>query len=140
MRYGCEDVGGAAPFRGEARVGHGWNVQVQTEILGQFVALENLVEQSLVARSEQDGVVSHILVSDVGPEIEDKQRHGPVHFFEFLCSFLSRFGRGVQVLVRVVHICVGDHHVKALLPARSVLDNVLSIGASTLHLDGFNRG
>ena len=64
-------------------------MEVEAEIIGQFAAFEDLIEQALVSGSKQNRMVGDVFVSDVGSEVQYKKGHGPVHAFEFLCSLLS---------------------------------------------------
>ena len=52
--------GGVVAGRGQAGVGQGRDVQVLTEVVPQHFLAENLAQQRLVTRAEQDVVVAQV--------------------------------------------------------------------------------
>ena len=66
------------------RIGRGGAVQVEAEVVGEDAALENVVEESAVARSEEDGVMGDVLVAAVGGKEEDEEAHAVFAAGEFL--------------------------------------------------------
>ena len=61
-------------------------VQVQPEVVGQLRAVEDVVEQrrGSAGRTGRCGARSRSAYVDVGAEVEDEQRHRPVHALELL--------------------------------------------------------
>ena len=59
---------------------------------GQRGAVEDLLQQRLVARAEQHGVVGEARVLAVGAEVDDEQRHRPVHALEPAARWRRRRG------------------------------------------------
>ena len=81
-------------------------MEVEAEVFRKFAALEDVIEQPFVAWAKQNGVVSHVIVGDVRPEVEDEQRHRPVHLFQLSGTLLSGGRRGVESVVGVMHVGV----------------------------------
>ena len=51
-------------------------MQIQAEVVGQCLAIENVIEQTFVAFAHQHHVMRHIGILPVGTEVPDKQAHG----------------------------------------------------------------
>jgi hypothetical protein len=51
-------------------------VEVEREVVGEHLLLEDVVEQLFVARAQEDGVVRHVFVLPVGAEVPDEEGHG----------------------------------------------------------------
>ena len=81
-------------------------MEVEAEVVRQFVSFEDVIEQALVARAKQNRVVSHVIVSDVRPKIQNKQGHRPVHFFQLFGALLRRFRGGIEMFVGVMNVGV----------------------------------
>jgi len=86
-------------------------MQVETEVVGQLLVVENVVEQPFVPRPQQDGVVLHVLVGAVRPEVPDEQAHRVVHVLHLAVRpRVAVLGRH-EVPVGPAHVGVGDHEV-----------------------------
>ena len=76
VRYGCQHVKGIAALGCERGICFGRSMQVETEIFRQYLALEDVIQQSLVARSKNDGVVRNVGILPARAEIPDEQSVG----------------------------------------------------------------
>ena len=111
MRYGAEGIEGVAARRCHARFGGRGAVQVQAEVLGQVVALEDVVQQFLVAWPHQDHVVGHVFIALVGAEVPDKHAHRITPLVHFLVGPVAAVLRCDELAVRPHGVGVGHHHV-----------------------------
>jgi len=50
-------------------------VQIEQEVAREALVYEDIVEQPPVARPQQDFVVSDVVVSAIGAEVEHEERH-----------------------------------------------------------------
>ena len=76
MRNRRQHVEGIAALGRQRRIGGGRAMQVQAEIVGQYLAFEDVGEQFPVARPQQDGVMRHVGIFASRAEIPDEQAHG----------------------------------------------------------------
>ncbi len=76
MRHRGEDVEAVAAFGCKRWIGCRGPVEVEAEVLGEVFPLEDVVQQSLVARPHEDGVVADLRIAPAGAEIPDEQAHG----------------------------------------------------------------
>ena len=84
-------------------------------------AVEDVAQQRLVARAEEDGVVREVRGSGGRPEVEDEQGHRPVHALEAAApSSRPRGSPAVEVRVGVVHVGVETTRSKSSAPASVV--------------------
>ena len=113
MGDGGENVEAFMSFRSEGGVGAGGSVEVEGEVLGQDPVVEDVVEQSLVAGAEPDGVVGKFRIGAVGPEIDEKKGHAVAHFFEPTVGPFVAHRRGDFLTVEIGHIGVRDDHLGA---------------------------
>ena len=75
VRHGRQHVERVAARRRERGVAGRRAVQVQAEILGQHVLVEDVVEQSLVARAHDHVVVQDVVEAAVRAEVPDDESH-----------------------------------------------------------------
>ena len=61
-------------------------MQIQTKIFGRLFVLENIRQQTLVARAENNGVVGDIGILLFRTEVPDKQAIGIMRFINFAIS------------------------------------------------------
>jgi hypothetical protein len=86
-------------------------MQIQAEIVGQNLAFEDIGQQFLVARPEQDGVMRHVGIFAARAEIPDEQAHRIARALDaFVGPARARLGRQ-QMPVGPGRIGVGDHDV-----------------------------
>jgi hypothetical protein len=71
--HGRQHVPRVASRRGQRRVRRGRPVKVQGEVLGEPAPIENVVEQSLISRTEEDLVMRDVVVASAGSEIHHEQ-------------------------------------------------------------------
>jgi len=109
--HGREHIEGVAAIRGQARVGGGGAVQIEAEILGQNFALEDVVEQALVARAHENHVVGQGIVTTPCAEVPNKEAHGVVRLLHLAVGPDGALGASQCGLVCPCGIGIGDHHV-----------------------------
>ncbi len=98
-------------------------MQVEREVLGQAITIEDLIDQFTVARAEADGVVSQLVMMMIQAKIEHKQ--GVAHALVLQCLSLSH-RRGMltqQIMVGVNHVCVGGDGAGREYPAIFEMDS-----------------
>ena len=69
--YGSQRIKRIAAIWRETGVQLRGPMQIETEILGQMVTLEDIAQQPLVSRTQEHRVLGHILVATIGTEVPD---------------------------------------------------------------------
>jgi len=96
------------------------------------VLLEDVLQQTFVARAQQHHVVRHVGVLLVGAEVPDKQAHGVAALVNALVGPVAAVFRRDQVAVGPGRVGVGDHDVSSHELAAGQRH---ARGASVHHLD-----
>ena len=74
--HGRKHIEGVASGRRDGGVGRGRAMQIEAEIIGQRLALEQILQQFAIAGTHQDGVVADVIIMAIDAEIPDEQAHG----------------------------------------------------------------
>ena len=85
MRHAGQRVEGVVPRRGDARIGHAGAMDIQRHVVGQLALHEDVIDQPLVARAVQDGVMADVgphAARALGAEVPDEQPHRPARAFQ----------------------------------------------------------
>ena len=106
-----EDVEGVLSVGCHGRIGGGGTVEVETEVVGDDAALEDVIEESAVAGAEEDGVVGDVFVAAVGGEKEDEEAHGVFAGGEFSIGPLAAVDGGDELAVDGGWVGVGHDEV-----------------------------
>ena len=86
-------------------------MQIQTEVIGQFVAFENICQQLFVAWSEHHHVVWHLRVLHRCAKVPNKQAHRIATLVDFAIGPVASVLRCHQVFVSPCGVSVADHDV-----------------------------
>ena len=132
-----EDVEGVVPFGCHGRIGGGGAVEVEAEVVGNDTALEDVVEESAVAGTEEDGVMGDVLVAAVGGEVEDEQPHGIFAGGQLLIGPLAPVDGGDELTVDGGRVGVGYNEVSVDLLAAG---KAYPSGVSMVEENFFNGG
>ena len=108
VRHGAEDVEGLATRRCEARVGAGRGVEVQREVLGDDLAVEDIPQQPFVTRAEDDRMMRQVRIRAIGAEVDDEQRHREPHPLQSAVGPRPAVFGFDELAVRVGDVAVGD--------------------------------
>ncbi|EEF25157.1 conserved hypothetical protein, partial [Ricinus communis] len=106
-----QHVEGVAAVRRQRRIGRSRPMQVEAEIVGQQLALEDVVQQRPVARAEQYGVVRHRVVATARAEVPDEQAHRIARVVEAAIGPALAPGGRQQVLVGIGGVGVRHHDI-----------------------------
>jgi hypothetical protein len=75
-------------------------------------ALEHVVQQCAISRTEQDFVVRNVGVASIGSEVEHEQRHALPIAREPAVRVGPARGRGNEVAVRANDVAVADDDIR----------------------------
>ena len=113
MGDGRKNVKALVALGGQGWIGPGGGVEIEREILCQDSVLKNIVEETLVARAEPDGVVGEFGIGAVGAEINEEEGHAVAHgVYPSIGPFMT-CGCGDFFLIEICDICIGHDHVCA---------------------------
>jgi hypothetical protein len=119
MRRRREHVPAVASRRRQRRVGGRRPVQIEREVAREALVYEDIVEQPAVARPQQDFVVSDVVVSAIGAEVEHEVRHRVAQAADAAIAGAVAEARRHQLEIGVCHVRVADDGVGGQrLPAR----------------------
>lgn len=118
MRHRRQGVEGIAALRCQTRIGRRRTVQIEAEVLGERLALEDVLDQFLVTWAEQDGMVLDVRVLALGAEVPDEQPIGELGTLDLAVRPALARMLGQQLAVGGRRIDVGDDHIGRDLLAR----------------------
>ena len=136
MRNRREGIECIITLRGAARVSDCGPVDIEAHILGQLSIDEDVIHQTTVARTVQNGVMAHILpliTRALGAEIPDKQPHRPTRAVQFLVRPAFAGNIPHQTRIGMARIGIGHDDIRIKLLARCQPDTRgATIGAEDL--------
>jgi len=106
-----QHVMAGAVFRRQRGIGDAGRMQVEGEIIGQGLTLENLVDQLTVARPETHRVMLQVLMAALEAEMDNEQRHRETLAGEPFGLIATTLLMPEQLLVGVDHIGVGGDRI-----------------------------
>jgi hypothetical protein len=92
-------------------------MKIEREVLCEVRALEDLADQLLVARAEDDGVVLELGVLPLQPEVDDEQAHAETLALDGLGRRLAAAVVAQQLVVGVDHVAVAGDQTEGVLGA-----------------------
>ena len=113
MGHRRQGIKGVASGGRQARVQTARSMQVETEILGQAMAAEDIVEQPAIAGAEQHRVLRQRLVAAVGAEIPDEQTRRKARALNFSIAPMAAMPRFEQMPIGPRGVRVGHDNIRA---------------------------
>ena len=97
------------------RIGYGWVVQIDREILRQHAVVVNVFQQALVARAEQDRVVRNAGPCALQPEMDDEKPGAKALARKRFGIILAPLRAGQKIAVGMHDVSIGSDRIKARL-------------------------